>query len=231
MAIVGTHQPYAAVPSIAATGASVDAAATAAAYWVLAGLFPNRANQYQAPYDEGLAKIPDGEAKTRGIAIGKDVATRILALRANDGRAVQLPAYVPGTAPGQFRGTNPINTYGPSSCSRAAPQKRGPLARAFGGCRQGGEPAGEVFERRSVGASSRVCCSHRRRRAPPPATRRRRTPRNHGRTNRRGDEIEDALRRKPSRGDRFRGDRHPDFAALEVADFWPARSYSAAMNC
>ena len=113
MAIVGTHQPYAADPSIAATGASVDAAATAAAYWALAGLFPNRASQYQAPYDEGLAKIPDGEAKTRGIAIGKDVATRILALRANDGRAVQLPAYVPGTAPGHFRGTNPINTYGP----------------------------------------------------------------------------------------------------------------------
>ena len=45
MAIVGTHQPYAADPSIAATGASVDAAATAAAYWALAGLFPNRASQ------------------------------------------------------------------------------------------------------------------------------------------------------------------------------------------
>jgi hypothetical protein len=113
MAIVGTHQPYAAVPSISASGASVDAAATAAAYWVLAGLFPNRSSQYQTPYDEGLAKIPDGDAKTRGIAIGKDVATRILALRANDGRAVQLPAFVPGTAPGQFRGTNPINTYVP----------------------------------------------------------------------------------------------------------------------
>ncbi len=113
IAIVGTHQPYAAVPSIAATGASVDAAATAAAYWVLAGLFPNRSSQYQAPYDEGLAKIPDGDSKSRGIAIGKDVATRILALRANDGRAVQLPAFTPGSAPGQFRGNNPINTFVP----------------------------------------------------------------------------------------------------------------------
>lgn len=113
VAIVGNHAPYAAVPNIPGAGASVDAAAIAAAYWVLKELFPSRSSQYQGAYDEGLAKIADGEGKTRGVAIGKDVATRIVALRVNDGRAIQLPPYVPGTAPGQFRGTNPINTYLP----------------------------------------------------------------------------------------------------------------------
>jgi len=55
VAIVGNHAPYAAVPNIPGAGASVDAAAIAAAYWVLKELFPSRSSQYQGAYDESVA--------------------------------------------------------------------------------------------------------------------------------------------------------------------------------
>jgi hypothetical protein len=60
-----------------------------------------------------MASLPDGTAKDRGIAVGAEVAAGILALRANDGRSVVLAAYVPGSAPGQFRGTNPVGRPNP----------------------------------------------------------------------------------------------------------------------
>jgi len=113
MAIVGTHQPYAIIPPSAAADASQEAAVGSAAYRVLLGLFPARTAQYQAAYDGFIAAIADGPAKTKGIAIGAEAAAAILALRANDGRSVVLPTYVPGTGPGQFRGLNPVNRNGP----------------------------------------------------------------------------------------------------------------------
>lgn len=113
IAIVGTHKPFAATTKIATAGASVDAAATAAAYGVLQGLYPARSAQYQPAYDDGLARIAEGDPKARGIAIGKDIAAQIVALRAADGRLTPVAPYVPGTGPGQFRGTNPINTFMP----------------------------------------------------------------------------------------------------------------------
>ena len=113
VAIVGGHQPFAATPASSAAGASVEAVASAAAYEVLRALFPNRGAHYQAVYDAALAKITDGGAKTRGLQVGKEVAVKIVALRANDGRSVQLAPYVPGTGPGQFRGVNPINRFLP----------------------------------------------------------------------------------------------------------------------
>ncbi|MEO7338160.1 MAG: vanadium-dependent haloperoxidase [Caldimonas sp.] len=111
MAIVGTHRPYAITPSSAVATASQEAAVAAAAYRVLLGLFPARTAQYQSAYDSYLATLADGPPKTQGLAIGAEVAAGILALRANDGRSVVLSAYVPGTGPGQFRGTNPANRF------------------------------------------------------------------------------------------------------------------------
>ncbi len=110
-AIAQTHQPYAFRPNTASVGASMDAAANAAAYGVLKGLFPARATVYQSTYNFLLATIPEGDAKASGIAIGTEVARGILALRANDGRDTPLPAYIPGTAPGKFRGVNPTNRF------------------------------------------------------------------------------------------------------------------------
>jgi len=108
MAIAGTHRPYAITPMTAAAGASQDAAVASAAYRVLLGLFPNRTAQFQTAYDTFLATLPDGTAKTQGVALGAEVAAGVLALRANDGRSVVLAAFVPGTNPGEFRGVNPV---------------------------------------------------------------------------------------------------------------------------
>ncbi|MFL6706633.1 MAG: phosphatase PAP2 family protein [Massilia sp.] len=112
-AIDGRYQPFL-VTLPAATGASLDAAGSAAAYNVLRVLFPNRAAQYQAAYDSYVAAIPAGDARTRGLALGAEVAAAVVANRANDGRMVTQSAYVPGTAPGKFRGVNPLNRYFPA---------------------------------------------------------------------------------------------------------------------
>jgi hypothetical protein len=91
----------------------MEAAANEAAYRVLLGLFPSRSALYQSLYDTILAELPAGDAKTRGMAIGAEVAQGMLNLRANDGRSVALADYVPGTQPGDFRGLNPINRQAP----------------------------------------------------------------------------------------------------------------------
>ena len=106
-AIVGTHKTFAATPATSAAGASQEAAAAAAAYGVLKGLFPNRSVQYQAAYDAFVAAIPADDAKTRGIAVGTEVATAVVALRANDGRFTAA-TYTAGSGPGNFRGVNPV---------------------------------------------------------------------------------------------------------------------------
>ena len=113
MAIVGTHRPYAITPSPVPTTASQEAAVASAAYRILLGLFPNRTAQYQPDYDAYLGTLTDGTAKTQGLAVGAEVAAGILALRANDGRAVALAAFVPGTNPGDFRGVNPVGRPNP----------------------------------------------------------------------------------------------------------------------
>ena len=129
MAIAGTHQPYKVTPAAPAAGASMEAALAAAAYGVLKGLFPNRAALYQAKYDDALATVTDAAAKAQGVALGTEVANAILTDRAGDGRATALPAFVPGTQPGQFRGVNPIgrtNQYVKPFSLMSASQFRAP---------------------------------------------------------------------------------------------------------
>ena len=104
VAIAGGYKPFVVTPTSATAGASQDAAASAAAYFVLKGLFPSRTALYQAAYDSALAGIADATARDKGVAVGSEVAAAVLAARANDGRAVVLPAFVAGTGPGQFRG-------------------------------------------------------------------------------------------------------------------------------
>nr|WP_329688433.1 vanadium-dependent haloperoxidase [Caldimonas sp.] len=114
-AIDGRFVPFAATPTTAPAGASIDAAASAAAYGVLGALYPGRAEQYQPAFDSAVASIPDGPGKTSGLAVGSEVAARIVAMRAADGRAVVLAPYVSSTAPGKFRSANPtpMNRYVP----------------------------------------------------------------------------------------------------------------------
>jgi hypothetical protein len=116
MAVAGTHKPYAVTPSVSGRGmgaAALQAAIIEAAYRTLKGLYPSRGDKYEAAYAASIGAMPESAEKIAGAAIGREVATGMLALRANDGRETALAAYVPGTAPGQFRGTNPINRIAP----------------------------------------------------------------------------------------------------------------------
>jgi hypothetical protein len=113
-AIVGGYEEYRVRPRSPTSGASVDAAASAAACKILQGLFPNRGTQYANACAIYLGSIPDGFAKTKGIAVGEEVAFKILALRANDGRSTNV-IYTPGSDPGDFRpvALPPVNTFVP----------------------------------------------------------------------------------------------------------------------
>ncbi|MDQ3258902.1 MAG: phosphatase PAP2 family protein, partial [Acidobacteriota bacterium] len=83
---------------------SPEAAVTAAAYRVLIHELPNQQAVLDAEYAAALNDIPDGEAKTRGIALGQTAAAAIIALRSDDGSTAQVP-YTPGTEPGEWRPT------------------------------------------------------------------------------------------------------------------------------
>jgi hypothetical protein len=83
-AITQDYHPY--IGSITAPpGASAEAAAIEAAYKVLSTYFPASASTLQAARVNSLAAIPDGQAKSDGIATGDAAAYAMIALRANDG--------------------------------------------------------------------------------------------------------------------------------------------------
>jgi PAP2 superfamily len=102
--ITGDYRPYLGT-IVAPHGASPDAAAIQAAYRVLNTYFPASATTLNAALMNSLASIPDGEAKSKGIATGDAAAAAMIALRVNDGSA---PAQfkVPGPAvPGEYQAT------------------------------------------------------------------------------------------------------------------------------
>jgi hypothetical protein len=91
VAIEGGYTPYA-IALTAPADTSAAAAVATAAHHTLIGLQPqlglNSSQQaiLDGDYAAYLAAIPDGAAKTNGIAIGEQVAAAVVALRANDGR-------------------------------------------------------------------------------------------------------------------------------------------------
>lgn len=100
--------PYkAAVP--APDGARPDAAADQAAHDVLLALYPAARTDVDTLLAAELAAIPDGQAKTDGVAVGVATAQQIVAQRAGDGSATPPPAFVAGTQPGDYRPTPPKN--------------------------------------------------------------------------------------------------------------------------
>ncbi|HET7471664.1 MAG TPA: vanadium-dependent haloperoxidase [Candidatus Limnocylindrales bacterium] len=110
-AIDRTHQPY--LPGLTApAGASQAAAAATAAHHVLIGLTPSSLplviDSVDAMYAASLAKIPAGQARTGGIAVGAAAAAAILANRAGDGRFGSRTFPV-GTEPGEWRPVPPLN--------------------------------------------------------------------------------------------------------------------------
>jgi PAP2 superfamily len=111
-------RPYA-VDLQTAPGASPEAAVAAAARDVLVPVLGSLAfflpadcvdagiASVEADYAAALAAIPDGPAKTQGLAVGQDAAAAVLALRASDGFDTALidPNYQEGTEPGEYRYT------------------------------------------------------------------------------------------------------------------------------
>jgi len=95
----------------APAGASKEAAAAAAAHGVLAGMIPPQRAAFDAALQVSLGKIPDGQAKSDGIAVGKAVAEKMLAWRATDGFA-KPTADKPGKGPGVWQRTPPAMAPG-----------------------------------------------------------------------------------------------------------------------
>jgi hypothetical protein len=91
VAIEGGYQPYAI--ELHAPDASPEAAVATAAYATLVGLqntnklrlAPSGVAILAADHAAYMDAIPDGQAKTEGIAVGEEVAQAVLALRENDG--------------------------------------------------------------------------------------------------------------------------------------------------
>ena len=100
-AITGDYEPYLGTV-VAPAGASTDAAAIAAAYAVLKHYFPLATN-LDAAYAASLVTIPDGSAKSGGIATGQAAAAQMIAARLNDGSSPPQ-FYVPtSTDPGVWQ--------------------------------------------------------------------------------------------------------------------------------
>jgi PAP2 superfamily len=113
--IDGGHRPYLAGLPPASDSASKKAAVATAAHHVLVGIeIPPTLPQVprdglDAAYAASLADVPDGAAKTGGIAAGEAAAEAMLAERANDGRFVPFTP-VEGTDPGEWRLAPPQGT-------------------------------------------------------------------------------------------------------------------------
>jgi hypothetical protein len=85
-AITGEYEPYLKGDDaiVAPDGASAEAAAIVAAHRVLKTFFMSNTS-IDTDRANALAAIPDGQAKTDGIAVGEAAAAALLALRASDG--------------------------------------------------------------------------------------------------------------------------------------------------
>ena len=84
-AVTKDYEPYLNPPTVAPPGTSAEAAAIIAAHNVLATFFPAASAALDAARDLDLAAIPNGSAKTNGIAVGAAAANAMIALRAADG--------------------------------------------------------------------------------------------------------------------------------------------------
>ena len=81
--------------------ASKEAAAAAAAATILATIDAKTAGEMKAALAAYLAPLPDGAAKSDGIALGETVAAKVIEARTNDG--CDAPdAYRPRTTPGVY---------------------------------------------------------------------------------------------------------------------------------
>jgi hypothetical protein len=124
------------VDEAAPTGADRDAAIAAAAYTVLQAIWGNEVNPrvLRKAYDEALAGIAEGEAKSAGITWGKHVAQRLLDNRSESGLNQPYAGAITSEKAGKWRETPPA--FRPprfSSCCARTPlrdEERRSISRA-----------------------------------------------------------------------------------------------------
>ncbi len=147
VAITGGYRPYMAAVAAPST-TSPEAAIATAAHHVLVGLqpalglTPQQQVVLDTRYTAYLERIPEGPAKANGVAVGEQVASAVLALRANDGREAdpQLgdlgppPAgagvWEPGSAPAVGLRVPGIRPLALESASQFRPEGPGVLTSA-----------------------------------------------------------------------------------------------------
>lgn len=103
--IARTHQPYQ-FQLTPPADASLDAAVMGAGYEILSVLYPSLRTRADDLYVAWRSAAPATPAVTNSLAFGKHIAELILAARANDGSATDVP-YIPSAVPGQWRRTPP----------------------------------------------------------------------------------------------------------------------------
>lgn len=103
--VEGRYEPYR-FHAHAPRGTSAQAAAVAAAHKVLVTYVPSAQAKLDERYAASLAQLPDGKAKTQGIAFGNRAADNLIRLRANDGRNANI-LFTQPPAPGIWRPTPP----------------------------------------------------------------------------------------------------------------------------
>jgi hypothetical protein len=103
--VEGRYAPYR-FHAQAPHGTSAQAAAVAAAHKVLVTYVPSAQTTLDIAYAASLAQLPDGKAKTRGIAFGIRAADNLIRLRAHDGRNAPIQ-FMQAPAPGIWRPTPP----------------------------------------------------------------------------------------------------------------------------
>ena len=94
------YRPYRARLA-AEPGTSREAAAAAAAHYLMVRIYPDQAKEMDKALQASLATVTDETAKTKGIRVGERAGAAMLAERANDG-AAGPDTYRPFTTPGKY---------------------------------------------------------------------------------------------------------------------------------
>jgi hypothetical protein len=113
-AIDGGHEGYLVSAGSAQPSDSKEAAAAAAAHRVLVHLVPAQQATLDALYAASLAGVPDGPAKTGGVAVGEQAGAAMIAARVNDGRFGPF-RFAVGAGPGVWRPVLPAFVNDPNA--------------------------------------------------------------------------------------------------------------------
>ncbi len=92
--------------------ADAYAATAAAAHTILLNEIPGKKAMLDSVLTATLDKLKNGEAKTRGVALGKEAARAVLNKRINDGSASEVTAQIPvSSKPGVYQAVPPFNIF------------------------------------------------------------------------------------------------------------------------